>query len=154
MDYMKIAITQAKKALKNGDVPVGAVIVKDNKIISKSYNKVQKLKNPIKHAEICAIEQAVRKLNSKFLEGASIFVSLEPCSMCAVAISYARISKIYFATKDEKGGGILSNSKVFETDKHLFKPEIIQITEYSKESSDLLKDFFKNLRKTKKIDYK
>ena len=74
--------------------------------------------------------------------------------MCAVAISYARISKIYFATKDEKGGGILSNSKVFETDKHLFKPEIIQITEYSKESSDLLKDFFKNLRKTKKIDYK
>ena len=147
MDYMKIAITQAKKALKNGDVPVGAVIVKNDKIIAKAYNKVQKLKNPIKHAEICAIEKAVKKLNSKFLNGASIYVSLEPCAMCSVAISYARISKIYFAVRDEKGGGIISNAKVFETDKHLFKPEIIEVSEYSEESAKLLKDFFKNLRK-------
>lgn len=149
MKFMKQAIILAKKAKSHEDVPIGAVIVRDNKIIARGENQVQKKKNPILHAEIIAINRACKKLGTKFLDGCDIYVSLEPCAMCATAISFARINNVYYAASDEKGGGISSNAKVYETDRHLWKPNVIQVSEYAGESASLLKDFFAERRKIK-----
>lgn len=144
---MNQAFSLAKKAQQHGDVPIGAVIVRDGKIIARGENRVQKDKNPTMHAEIVAIYKACKKLDAKFLDDCDIYVTLEPCAMCAVAISYARIKNIYFAATDEKGGGITTNARVFDNDKHLWKPNIIQMPEYAEQSAKLLKDFFKERRK-------
>ena len=147
MNFMNQAFLLAKKAYSHGDVPIGAVIVKDGKIIARGENMVQKSKNPTLHAEIVAINKACKKLNAKFLDDCDLYVTLEPCAMCATAISFARIKNIYFAATDEKGGGITSNAKVFENDKHLWKPKVIQMDEYAEQSAQILRDFFENLRK-------
>ena len=144
---MNQAFLLAKKAQQHGDVPIGAIIVRDGKIIARGENRVQKSKNPTLHAEIVAINKACKKLNTKFLDGCDIYVTLEPCAMCATAISFARIQNIYFAATDEKGGGITSNAKIFENDKHLWHPNVIQMDEYAEQSAQILKDFFENLRK-------
>ena len=150
MNFMNQAFILAKRAFNHYDVPIGAVIVKDGKIIARGENKVQKSKNPILHAEIVAINRACKKLGQKFLDDCDIYVTLEPCSMCATAISFARIKNIYFAATDEKGGGITSNAKIFENDKHLWHPNIIQISEYAEKSSQLLRDFFAIRRQSNK----
>lgn len=147
MNFMNQAFLLAKKAQQHGDVPIGAVIVKDGKIIARGENRVQKSKNPTLHAEIVAINKACKKLDAKFLDGCDLYVTLEPCSMCATAISFARIENIYFAATDEKGGGITANAKIFENDKHLWHPNIIQMDEYAEKSAKILKDFFAELRK-------
>ncbi|MBQ7244856.1 MAG: nucleoside deaminase [Alphaproteobacteria bacterium] len=149
MDFMNQAIILAQRALSHDDVPIGAVIVRNGKIIARGENMVQKKQNPTLHAEIVAINRAVKKLGTKFLDDCDIYVSLEPCAMCATAISFARIKNIYFAATDVKGGGITSNARVFETDKHLWHPNIVQIPEYAIESATLLRDFFKKRRKGK-----
>ena len=143
---MNQAFILAKKALAHDDVPIGAVIVKDGKIIARGENKVQKSKNPTLHAEIVAINKACKKLNSKFLDGCDLYVTLEPCSMCATAISFARIKNIYFAARDEKGGGILHNAKIFDNDKHLWKPNVYEMSEYADKSTEMLRTFFTQLR--------
>ncbi len=147
MNFMNQAFLLAKKAQQHGDVPIGAVIVKDGKIIARGENRVQKSKNPTLHAEIVAINKACKKLDAKFLDRCDLYVTLEPCSMCATAISFARIKTIYFAATDEKGGGITSNARVFENDKHLWHPNIIQMNECAEKSAQMLKDFFLELRK-------
>ena len=147
MNFMNQAFLLAKKAESHGDVPIGAVIVKDNKIIARGENRVQKSKNPTLHAEIVAINRACKKLDSKFLDGCDIYITLEPCGMCATAISFARVQNIYFAATDEKGGGITTNAKIFENDKHLWKPNVIQMDKYAEKSAQMLKDFFAELRK-------
>ena len=150
MNFMNQAFLSAKRALSHDDVPIGAVIVKDNKIIARGENRVQTDKNPTKHAEIVAINKACKKLDAKFLDGCDLYVTLEPCAMCATAISFARIKNIYFAATDEKGGGITTNAKIFESDKHLWKPNIIQMPEYADKSAEMLREFFKQQRKNKK----
>ena len=150
MDFMNQAFLLAKRALLHNDVPIGAVIVHDGKIIARGENRVQKSKNPTLHAEIVAINRACKKLNQKFLDDCDIYVTLEPCAMCATAISFARIKNIYFAATDEKGGGITSNAHIFETDKHLWKPNIIQMPEYADKSAKMLRDFFQKQRNNKK----
>ena len=150
MNFMNQAFILAKRAFNHYDVPIGAVIVKDGKIIARGENKVQKSKNPILHAEIVAINRACKKLGQKFLDDCDIYVTLEPCSMCATAISFARIKNIYFAATDEKGGGITSNAKIFENDKHLWHPNIIQMNEYADKSAQLLRDFFAIRRQSNK----
>lgn len=147
MNFMNQAFILAKKALAHNDVPIGAVIVKDSKIIARGENRVQKSKNPTLHAEIVAINKACKKLNSKFLDGCDLYVTLEPCSMCATAISFARIQNVFFAARDEKGGGILHNAKIFDNDKHLWKPNIHEMPEYSEESAQMLRSFFIARRK-------
>lgn len=147
MDFMKQAFICAKRASQHDDVPIGAVIVCDGKIIARGRNKVQLNKNPTLHAEMDAINKACKKLDAKFLDNCEIYVTLEPCAMCATAISYARIKKIYFAAMDEKGGGVFHNSKIFETDKHLWKPGVEQLSEYAEQSAIMLKEFFKSKRK-------
>lgn len=140
---MEIAIDYAQLAARHDDVPIGAVIVKNGKIIARAENQVQQHRDPTLHAEIVAIRRACRKLGQKFLTDCEIFVTLEPCAMCATAISFARIDKIIFAARDVKGGGILHGPRIFETDNHLWKPKIAELSEYANESATLLKNFFK-----------
>ncbi len=149
MNFMNQAIILANKAFAHDDVPIGAVIVRDGKIIARGENQVQKHKNPTLHAEIVAINRAVKKLGTKFLDDCDIYVSLEPCAMCATAISFARIRNIYFAATDVKGGGITANARVFDTDKHLWHPNIIQMPEFADTSAKILRDFFKERRQYK-----
>lgn len=142
MKFMKQALILAARAGAHGDVPIGAVIVRDGRIIARGENQVQQKKNPILHAEIVAINKACRKLGTKFLDDCDIYVSLEPCAMCATAISFARIRNIYFAATDEKGGGITSNARIFETDRHLWRPTVTQMPEYADASAEMLRAFF------------
>ena len=150
MKFMNQAILCAHRAMQHYDVPIGAVIVRDGKIIARGENRVQQKQNPTLHAEIVAINRACKKLGTKFLDDCDIYVSLEPCAMCATAISFARIKNIYFAATDEKGGGITSNARIFDTDKHLWKPNIHQIPEYANESAKMLRDFFRIRREQSK----
>lgn len=151
MNFMNQAFILAKRAFDHDDVPIGAVIVQNGKIIARGENRVQKSKNPTLHAEIVAINRACKKLGTKFLDDCDIYVTLEPCSMCATAISFARIKNIYFAASDEKGGGITSNAKIFETDKHLWHPNIVQMSEFADASAKMLREFFA-IRRNKNID--
>ena len=146
---MKQVLNLARRAAAGGDVPIGAIIVCDGKIIARGENLVQRKQNPTLHAEIVAINRACRKLGTKFLDGCDIYVSLEPCAMCATAISFARIRNIYFAATDEKGGGITSNARVFDNDRHLWHPNITQMPEYADESAEMLREFFA-VRRNKK----
>ena len=146
---MNQAIILAQRAFAHDDVPIGAVIVRNGKIIARGENMVQKKQNPTLHAEIVAINRAVKKQGQKFLDDCDIYVSLEPCAMCATAISFARIKNIYFAATDEKGGGITANARVFDNDKHLWHPNIIQMPKYADKSAELLREFFKQRRKSK-----
>ena len=102
--YMKIALKQAKKALKYNEVPVGCIITKNNKIIAKAYNKKEKTKNVIKHAEIIAISKACKKLKNWRLDDCEIYITMEPCMMCSGAIEQSRIKKIIYGVKNENYG--------------------------------------------------
>ena len=148
--YMKIAFSEAKKAFDKNEVPIGAVIVSPTgKIISKAHNLTETKKNPLCHAEILAIQKACKKTNEKYLMDYSIFVTLEPCPMCATAISLAKIKNAYFSTIDKKGGAIINGVRLYENAKNLYKPQTFCGC-MSEESSQLLKNFFINLRKHKK----
>ena len=133
--YMGKAIKQAKKALKYNEVPVGAIIVKNNKIISQAHNKKEKTKNVIKHAEIIAISKACKKLKNWRLDGCEIYVTMEPCMMCCGAIEQSRIKTIIYGTKNENYGFThkLKNIEI-----------ISQISENS--CRELVQSFFKKRR--------
>ena len=149
MKFMNQALTCARRAFAHDDVPIGAVIVRDGVVIARGENQVQLKKNPTLHAEIVAINRACKNLGTKFLDDCDIYVTLEPCAMCATAISFARINNIYFAATDVKGGGITSNSRIYETDAHLWKPCVHQLPEFADVSAQMLRDFFA-LRRAKK----
>ncbi len=150
MQFMKQALILAHHATKHDDVPIGAVIVRNGEIISCGENMVQMRHNPTLHAEIVAINRACRRLGQKFLDDCDIYVSLEPCAMCATAISLARIRNIYFAAADEKGGALQHNARIYETDKHLWRPNVMQMPEFADASAHLLREFFRARRNTKK----
>lgn len=138
--YMKEAFKEALKAYKKGDVPVGAIIVKDNKIVAKSYNKKEKNKNAIKHAEIDVIDKACKKLKTWRLEQCILYTTLEPCLMCTGAIIQSRIKKIYYSTSNHNFGEtnqIKKYNKQIEINKGILEQE----------TSELLKKFFKEKRK-------
>lgn len=147
---MKQVLNLARHAALGGDVPIGAAIVRNGKIVARGENLVQRKQNPTLHAEIVAINRACKKFGTKFLDDCDIYVSLEPCAMCATAISFARIRNIYFAAPDPKGGGITANARIFDTDAHLWKPNIIQMSEYTPQSATLLREFFAARRQEKK----
>jgi len=143
--YMSIALEEAKKAYEKDEVPVGAVIVKNNKIIAKAYNQREHFQDATKHAEIICIQKACRKLKSWRLEGCDIYITLEPCSMCAGAILWTRVNRIIYGAKDEKGGALGSSYNLFEQKNLNHHPQIISGILEDK-SSVLLKDFFKQKR--------
>ncbi|MBQ9072072.1 MAG: nucleoside deaminase [Bacilli bacterium] len=133
--YMNIAIKEAKKAYKYEEVPVGAVIVKKNKLIAKAFNKKEKTKNVTKHAEIIAISHACKKLKNWRLDECEIYVTMEPCMMCSGAIKQSRIKKIVYGVKNENYGST----------EQLKNVEIIsQVCE--KECRELVQSFFKKRR--------
>ena len=145
--YMDLAIEKAKKAFQENEVPVGAVLVDDmnNEIIASFHNEMIKQNNPTKHAEMLVIEAACKLKNSRYLDHTSIYITLEPCAMCASAISEARIEKLYFGAYDEKKGAIESIMNIYKN-KNFFVPEIYGgIKEI--ECSLLLKNFFNLIRK-------
>ena len=144
--FMKLALKQAKKAYDLGEVPIGAVIVKDGKVIAKAYNKRNTTKCATHHAEILAINKACKKIDDWRLEDAEMYVTLEPCPMCAGAILNSRIKKIYFGAYERKSGAVLSNFRI------LFSGSLNHTTEVEggvleKDCSLLLKNFFMNKRK-------
>ena len=147
--FMKQALKEAEKAYKKLEVPVGSVIVKDGKIIARGYNQKETKKDTTKHAEIIAIQKASKKLGSWRLIDCEMYVTLEPCSMCAGAIINSRIKKIYIGTMDQKTGAVGSVLNLLEDYKFNHKVEI-ESGIMQKECEKILKDFFKELRKSKK----
>ena len=147
--FMREALKEAKKAYDKLEVPVGCVIVKDGKVIARGYNIKETKKDTTKHAEIIAIQKASKKLDSWRLLDCEMYVTLEPCSMCAGAIINARIKKLYIGTLDEKTGAGGSVLNLFTDYPFNHKVEVkagILKTDCEK----ILKDFFKELRKSKK----
>lgn len=145
MDFMKEAIVEARKALILDEVPVGALIVKDNKIISRAHNLRETLNSPLAHAEVLAIRETAEKINSWRLTGCKLYVTLEPCIMCAGAIAQARISEVYIGTLDPDAGACGSVVNILQNDNLNLHTKIHWL--YNEECSQLLTDFFKGKRK-------
>lgn len=145
IDFMKESLKEAKKALKANEVPIGAVITKNGKIIARGHNSREKKQNAIKHAEIIAIEKACKKLKSWRLDDCEIYVTLEPCPMCAGAIANARIKKLIYGAKEKTSGDNLCE-KILSSIRLNHKVEII-FDESSQDCATILTEFFKNKRK-------
>lgn len=146
--FMKLALREAKKAYDEDEVPVGAVIVKNGKIIAKAHNQKEAKNDTTKHAEITAIQKASKKLNNWRLEETTMYVTLEPCTMCVGAIIGARIKRLCFGALDEKTGAcgsVLNIPKEYKFN-HVVEvePKIME-----KECVDIMQDFFRELRKKK-----
>ncbi len=146
--FMKEALKEAEKAYKKLEVPVGAIIVKDGKIIARAYNQKESKTDTTKHAEILAIQKASKKLKSWRLIDCEMYVTLEPCTMCAGAIIHSRIKKVYIGAMDEKTGAVGSVLNLFEDYKFNHKPEVEKGI-LKEDCESLLKQFFKELRKLK-----
>ncbi|MBR4260360.1 MAG: tRNA adenosine(34) deaminase TadA [Clostridia bacterium] len=146
---MKEALKQAQKAYDKLEVPVGAVIVKDGKIIARAYNQKEEKNDTTNHAEILAIKKASKKLGSWRLIDCDMYVTLEPCSMCAGALIQSRIRKVYIGASDEKTGACGSVLNLLEDYKFNHKVEIEKGV-LQEECENILKDFFRELRKIKK----
>ena len=147
--YMQEALKEAKLAGQAGEIPIGAVIVKDGIIVGRGRNCVESTKDPTNHAEIIAIKDACKALGVWRLSGCDMYVTLEPCSMCAGAIVLARISKLYIAAEDPKSGACISLSNI-TTDERLNHRVELHAGLLREESSSILKSFFKELRKRPK----
>ena len=147
--FMKIAINEAQKAYNKMEVPVGAVIVKDGKVIAKAYNQKEYRNDTTNHAEILAIKKASKKLNSWRLLDCEMYVTLEPCSMCAGALIQSRIKKVYIGAMDYKTGACGSVLNLLNDFEFNHKVEIEEGV-LKDECEKMLKDFFKDLRKYKK----
>lgn len=143
--YMQIAIEEAEAASKRGEVPVGCVIVKDDRIIAQEGNRTCERKDPTAHAEILAIRAAALKLGSERLIGADLYVTLEPCAMCAAAISFARIRRLYFGAEDTKMGAVENGTRFFNQPSCHHVPEIYSEIA-AEQSANLLRQFFKARR--------
>ena len=146
--FMKAALKEANKAAEKLEVPVGCVIVKDGKIIARAYNEKETKLDTTKHAEILAIQKASKKLQAWRLLDCEMYVTLEPCTMCAGAIVNARIKKLYIGTKDPKTGAAGSVLNIFK-DYPLNHKVKVEYDILQQECEKTLKDFFKQLRKLK-----
>lgn len=147
-DYMRLALAQAKKGQAADEVPVGAVIVLGGKVIARAYNRKETLGRCTAHAEILAIEKAERKLGTWHLDGAEMYVTLEPCPMCAGAIAGARISRLYFGAYEPKSGSAASRFPIL-TESGLNHRTEFEGGVLEESCATLLKNYFKSKRKEK-----
>lgn len=148
LKYIKMAYKEAIKAKELDEVPVGCVIVLDGKVIAKAHNLREQKKSTLAHAEILAIKKACKHTQTKFLDGAKIYITLEPCLMCLGAILQARISYICYSTSEPKFGAIESVAHIL--DDYKFNTTVAYSSGLMKdEVQELMKDFFKNLRDKK-----
>ena len=143
--FMKLAIAQAEAAGRLGNVPVGAIVVVDGEIVAHAGNRRDTLQDPTAHAELLALRTAARNTGSWRLEDATLYVTLEPCAMCAGAIEHARIRRLVFAAYDPKGGAVDHGARVFQRPTCRHVPDIIGGIREA-ESKDMLQAFFKALR--------
>lgn len=146
--YMIEALEEAKKAAEEGEVPIGAIIVKDGEIVGRGHNRVENLKDPTEHAEMSAIRMAADTLGGWRLLGCEMYVTAEPCSMCAGAIVWSRIEKLYIGTMDPKAGACGSVFNIPQ-DSRLNHFTEIETGLMQEECSSIMKNFFKTLRKRK-----
>lgn len=151
--YMRAAIQQAKKAYKLGEVPIGCVIVYQDKIIGRGYNRRNTDKNTLAHAEISAIKKASKKMGDWRLEDCDLYVTLEPCQMCSGAIVQARIKKVIIGSMNPKAGCAGSILNILQMPEFNHQVEIERGV-LEEECSNMLKDFFKELRKRNKLEKK
>ena len=144
---MEMALEEARAAGARGEVPVGCVIVSgtDGQILARTANRIEERSDPTAHAEMLAIRIALTQAALSKLNDCDLYVTLEPCSMCAAAISHARLRRLYFGAYDPKSGGVDHGARVFDHATCHYKPEIVGgLLEYT--AAELLKEFFKGLR--------
>lgn len=144
-DPLSCAFDEARAAASRGEVPVGAVIVKDGKVLASAGNRTLQDKDPTAHAEILAIRAAAKALGSERLIDCDLYVTLEPCAMCAGAISFARIRRLYFSANDEKGGAVENGPRFFAQPTCHHAPDVYGGIRES-EAAEMLKEFFKGRR--------
>jgi tRNA(Arg) A34 adenosine deaminase TadA len=142
---MHRALALARMAAAGGEVPIGAVIVKDGVVIAEAHNRPRTDHDPTAHAEIMAIRAAAKALGDERLTDCELWVTLEPCAMCAGAIAHARIARLYYAASDPKGGAVEHGARVFEQEQCLHRPEIYSgIGE--EDAAEMLRAFFRERR--------
>ncbi len=144
-DFMDQAFAEARAAALRGEVPVGAVVVRDGTVLAAAGNRVEELADPTAHAELLAIRAATVAAGAPRLDGADLYVTLEPCPMCAAAASLARLRRVYFAAYDPKGGGIDHGARVFDHPTCHHRPEVIGGLREA-EAAELLRAFFRARR--------
>jgi tRNA(adenine34) deaminase len=143
--FMALALAEARAAATSGEVPIGCVVVQDGAVIARAGNRTIGDRDPTAHAEVLAIREAARKLGSERLEACDLYVTLEPCAMCAGAVSFARIRRLYYGASDPKGGAVESGVQFFASPTCHHAPEVYGgIGE--QEASALLRNFFKARR--------
>ena len=144
-DPMQAALAQAQLAADAGEVPVGAVVMRHGEVIAQAHNAPRTLADPTAHAEVLALRAAAKALGQERLEGCDLWVTLEPCAMCAGAIAHARIARLYYAAPDPKGGAVAHGARVFDHPQCHHRPEV-----YSgmgeEEAAKMLRGFFNERR--------
>lgn len=140
-NFMAIAMNEARAAAARGEVPVGAVVVRDGEVLAQAGNRTLADKDPTAHAELLAIRAAAGKLGSERLTDCDLYVTLEPCAMCAAALSFARIRRLYYGAADPKGGAVDNGVRFFSAPTCHHRPEVYGGIGES-EAAELLKDFF------------
>lgn len=142
---MARALEQAREAARLGEVPVGAVIIRDGVVVAQAHNAPRGLCDPTAHAELLAIRRAAAALGQERLEGCELWVTLEPCAMCAGAIAHARIARLYYGAADPKGGAVEHGARVFDQPQCLHRPDLYAGIGEA-EAAALLRDFFRQRR--------
>jgi tRNA(adenine34) deaminase len=142
VSYMDLALEEAQAAALRGEVPVGAVLVRDGAVIAKAGNRTRELNDPTAHAEMLVIRDAAKMLQSERLIGCDLYVTLEPCAMCAGAISFARLERLYYAAADPKGGGVDHGGRLFNQPTCHHAPQVYSGIGEA-QASEILKEFFK-----------
>lgn len=143
--FMEIALAEARAAGKRGEVPVGAVLVMDGAIVAQAGNRTRANNDVTAHAEVAVIREAARTLGQERLTGADLYVTLEPCTLCAAAISFARIRRLYYGAEDPKGGGVDNGVRLFTQPTCHHAPEVYSGIS-GVEAAEILKDFFAERR--------
>jgi len=144
-EYMQSALDEARKAFDSDEVPVGALVVMDGEILSRAHNLVESLQDPTAHAEVLAIREATARTGNRRLEGATLYVTKEPCPMCAGAIVNARVSRVVYGCRDEKGGAAGSLYRIPSDARLNHRAEVVPEV-LSAESAGLLRSFFRGKR--------
>ncbi|MDH6229881.1 tRNA(adenine34) deaminase [Mesorhizobium soli] len=144
-DFMALALAEAKAAAARGEVPVGAVLASGNKVVASAGNRTREMNDPTAHAEMLVIREASQKLSAERLTDLDLYVTLEPCTMCAGAISFARIRRLYYGAADEKGGAVVNGVRFFASPTCHHTPDIYPGIAES-DAATLLKEFFQARR--------
>jgi len=146
-EAIALALEEAKSAAARGEVPVGAVLLSaDGALLAKDGNRILELKDPTAHAEMLVMRAGAKALNNERLTGATLYVSLEPCAMCAGAMAMARVGRVVFAACDPKGGAVLHGPRFFEQPTCHHRPAVTQTEPHALEAGEILKEFFRTRR--------